>query len=402
MDKLGFETELIEEHGIYTAFAKHGSGKFKILYLAHFDVVPPGDGWRSDPFKLKVEGDKAYGRGTCDDKGNVMALLHMAEKISEGNPDCTVMIAITGDEEIGGRYGARHLRKYLSERGLLPDFVVVADGIHQQVIHRRRNAIPVRIRARQSKARIRGVTETVRFETDIFASESRHSAYIRLGVDRHCMLAASKYLDLHPEIVIRSINGAFVKSNVIPDNVELEIVRPDESAPEVEYDPTLTRIMQLLLPLTRVSFPTRPSDKGTTICPNLLSKSNGVWELYFDIRAMTNDGASVKESMMHVLGDWDRLESVEVNSGAGYVDSDVNSRLIRAARIALDKVGIPVRLVEGFGASDSRYFADAGEGIFDFGPEGDNLHGPNEWVSISSIRQTADFYYELIATLLQE
>ncbi len=400
LETLGFDVTILESEGVYTAFAKHGSGKFKILFLAHFDVVPPGDGWRSDPFVLKVDGDRAYGRGTCDDKGNVVALLHLAEKVAEERPDCTVMIAATGDEEVGGIHGAANLRRQLEAWDLLPDYVVVADGIHQQVIHRRRNALPAYVRARKQIEQIHGTVETMRFETDIFGSESRHSAYIRLGVDRHCMLAASKYLDLHPEDVVQGVRGGFVKSNVIPDWVELDIVHPDSHAPEVEYDATLTHLMRSLLALTRVPFPTKPSDKGTTICPNLLSEKNGVWGLYCDIRAMTNTGSAIREAFETVLSGWDALESVEVSDGAGYVDCDVNSNLVSSAKIALEKVGIPIRLVEGFGASDSRYFAEPGIELFDFGPEGDNLHGPNEWVSISSVQKTADFFFELIKTLL--
>ncbi|MHA1772135.1 MAG: M20/M25/M40 family metallo-hydrolase [Candidatus Thorarchaeota archaeon] len=400
LDALGFETKLLESEGVYTAFAKRGTGKFKILFLAHFDVVPPGDGWQSDPFTLRLDGDRAYGRGTCDDKGNVVVLLHLAEQVAAVNPDCTVMIAATGDEEVGGRHGAAFLRKQLEEWNLLPDYVVIADGIHQQVIHRRRNALPAFVRARRRIERVRGTTETIRFETEIFGTESRHSAYIRLGVDRHCMLAASKYLDLHPEVLVAGMRGNFVKSNVIPDWVELDIVHPDTSATETEYDVTLTFLMRSLLPLTRVPFPTRVSDKGTTICPNLLSEKDGIWELYCDIRAMTNDGGSIREAFKSVLNGWDLLESITVSNGVGYVDCDVDSNLVRSAKLALEKVGIPVRLVEGFGASDSRYFADPRIQLFDFGPEGNNLHGPNEWVSISSIRLTADFFLELIKTLL--
>jgi len=102
---------------------------------------------------------------------------------------------------------------------------------------------------------------------------------------------------------------------------------------------------------------------------------------------------------MALLEGWSDLESLEVHAGAGYVDNDPNSSLIAAARRALKDLGLPVRLREGFGASDSRHFAGTGASIFDFGVEGDNLHGPNEWVSISSIGKTAEFFHHLIQVL---
>ena len=74
-----------------------------------------------------------------------------------------------------------------------------------------------------------GTSETVRFTTETFGTNSRHSAYLRLGVDRHAMLAACKYLDLNPEFCVHDIRGAFVKSNVVPDWVELDVIHPSES-----------------------------------------------------------------------------------------------------------------------------------------------------------------------------
>ena len=50
----------------------------KVWVLSHTDVVPPGDVslWESDPFTLRVNGDRLYGRGTEDDHhGIVMSLM---------------------------------------------------------------------------------------------------------------------------------------------------------------------------------------------------------------------------------------------------------------------------------------------------------------------------------------
>ncbi len=34
-----------------------------VSLVTHYDIVPAGAGWSSDPFKLKVVDGKAYGRG---------------------------------------------------------------------------------------------------------------------------------------------------------------------------------------------------------------------------------------------------------------------------------------------------------------------------------------------------
>ena len=143
-------------------------------------------------------------------------------------------------------------------------------------------------------------------------------------------------------------------------------------------------------------------DKGKIISPNLLSKESDLWTLYLDIRAMTNDAEAVKASFQEaILGKLD-VFSLTVHAGVGYVESDPSSRLIRAASFALKKMGIPVQLVEGFGGSDSRYFAGEGSDVFDFGPRGDNLHGANEWVSISSLSENAEFFFTLVELLARD
>ncbi|MFW9793083.1 MAG: M20/M25/M40 family metallo-hydrolase, partial [Candidatus Thorarchaeota archaeon] len=211
LNDFGFLTEIIEEDGYTTAFGRRGLGEFKILFLAHFDVVPfDREKWKTDPLKLHVDGDKAYGRGTCDDKGNIVSLLLMAERLAESDPPCMVMIAVSGDEEIGGRKGAGVLKEHLIRKGLFPDFVVVADGNGQDIIHRRRNMLPTIIHVRERMEKIKGRKKTLKITTETYGTDSRHSAYMRFGVDRHAMIAASKYLDLNSQAVVQDVRGLFL------------------------------------------------------------------------------------------------------------------------------------------------------------------------------------------------
>ena len=52
LDGFGFQTELLESEGYYTSFGRRGHGSFKILFIAHYDVVPFGEGWKTDPLLL--------------------------------------------------------------------------------------------------------------------------------------------------------------------------------------------------------------------------------------------------------------------------------------------------------------------------------------------------------------
>lgn len=52
--------------------------------LAHMDVVPAGEGWKvTDPFVMKVEDGRVYGRGTADDKGPALCALYAMRAIRE-------------------------------------------------------------------------------------------------------------------------------------------------------------------------------------------------------------------------------------------------------------------------------------------------------------------------------
>jgi len=54
-----------------------GSGQRTLLFEGHTDVVTPGEisAWNYDPFGSEIIGERMYGRGTCDTKGNLAAML---------------------------------------------------------------------------------------------------------------------------------------------------------------------------------------------------------------------------------------------------------------------------------------------------------------------------------------
>ena len=104
----------------------------KVWVLSHLDVVPPGDLslWDSDPFTLRVDGDRLYGRGTEDDHhGIVMSLLAVKAFLDlEITPERTIALALVADEETGSEKGLAHLldtqRQLFSEQ----DLIIVPDA----------------------------------------------------------------------------------------------------------------------------------------------------------------------------------------------------------------------------------------------------------------------------------
>ena len=52
-----------------------GKGNPTLLVACHLDVVPPGDGWNTDPFKSVVKNGRIFGRGANDNKGQMASML---------------------------------------------------------------------------------------------------------------------------------------------------------------------------------------------------------------------------------------------------------------------------------------------------------------------------------------
>jgi acetylornithine deacetylase/succinyl-diaminopimelate desuccinylase-like protein len=53
--------------------------KKTLLVYGHLDVQPAIGVWNTEPFKLTIDGDVMYGRGTTDDKGPILTILHALE-----------------------------------------------------------------------------------------------------------------------------------------------------------------------------------------------------------------------------------------------------------------------------------------------------------------------------------
>jgi len=104
----GFFTERIEyddSNGVRKAnvVGKLGNGTGGLAYFGHTDVVPVHS-WFSDrfgPYKPTVQGDKLYGRGSCDMKGSIACMLAAAQTHSDRMLEKPLYIVCTADEEVG-------------------------------------------------------------------------------------------------------------------------------------------------------------------------------------------------------------------------------------------------------------------------------------------------------------
>ncbi|MHA1556595.1 MAG: M20/M25/M40 family metallo-hydrolase, partial [Candidatus Heimdallarchaeota archaeon] len=152
----GVEANIFEDNGYYSVYGKIGTGKFHLLLMAHFDVVPVGDGWDTDPFEMVIKDNGlAYGRGVIDNKNNIASIMTILPEIQKLDLEgLTVCFELSGDEEIGGVHSAGN---YMKKFGRMPDAVMNLDGAGTVIISRRRNAMGAKVTIPKKKAKMRGI-----------------------------------------------------------------------------------------------------------------------------------------------------------------------------------------------------------------------------------------------------
>ena len=74
-----------KNYDYYAGSASIGTAEKEISVMGHLDVVPAGNGWSSDPYKMVIKDGYIYGRGVADDKGPVILGLYALKFLKDNN-----------------------------------------------------------------------------------------------------------------------------------------------------------------------------------------------------------------------------------------------------------------------------------------------------------------------------
>ena len=72
---LGFICHRLPFGEVDNLYARLGDTAPHFCFAGHTDVVPPGDGWKHDPFAGKIENGALFGRGAADMKSAIAAFV---------------------------------------------------------------------------------------------------------------------------------------------------------------------------------------------------------------------------------------------------------------------------------------------------------------------------------------
>jgi acetylornithine deacetylase len=133
---LGIESRIVasEDGRKANLFATIGpADRPGIVLSGHTDVVPcEGQAWTSDPFVVRRDDGRLYGRGTADMKGFIACCLAMARDAVTRRLATPIHFAFSYDEEIGC-IGVRRLLDQLAESPVKPRFCIVGEPTLMQV-----------------------------------------------------------------------------------------------------------------------------------------------------------------------------------------------------------------------------------------------------------------------------
>jgi carboxypeptidase PM20D1 len=122
--------EVVGNHSLLFTWKGSDAQARPVALMAHQDVVPIAPGtealWKRPPFAGVVEDGFVWGRGTLDDKSNLVTQLEALEMLLKAGvqPLRTIYFVFGHDEEVGGARGVVPIVALLRDRGVRLDWVL--------------------------------------------------------------------------------------------------------------------------------------------------------------------------------------------------------------------------------------------------------------------------------------
>ncbi len=310
-----FEVEWINRVNVKNIFLhkRFGDGPH-LCFAGHIDVVPPGEGWESDPFVPKFEDGYIYARGAQDMKSGVCAFVQACRDVNSFSG--TLSILLTSDEEGDARHGTVEVLRYLKKRNSLPDYAIVAEPTCEE-----RFGDAIKIGRRGS---INGIIEKI--------GRQGHAAY--------------------PE---KALNPIHKVAQVLPYIAGVDLDEGDE----------------FFAPSKFVITDIRAGMEVTNVTPGKL-------RMMFNVRNNTKTTkADIEAFVDRYFKDMNYILTISESAHPFMTDknSKIVKALTKAIKV---ETGIDTKYSTAGGTSDARFFAEFGVDVVEFGVINDTIHAPNE------------------------
>ena len=208
----------------------YAAGGPTVALNAHGDVVPPGEGWRHDPYGGEIADGRIYGRASAVSKSDFASYIFAVRALEALGADLrgALELHFTYDEEFGGLLGPGWL---LEQKLTKPDFVIAA-GFSYNIVTAHNACLQFEVTV-NGKATHGSMPETghdaLQAATAIL--NAIYAAVPGLKEIRSAIPGIS-----HPTMIVGRIDGG-TNTNVVPGKVVLKMDRrmiPEEDPAQVE------------------------------------------------------------------------------------------------------------------------------------------------------------------------
>ena len=385
--------EIVANYSLLYKWEGKNPGLNPIVLMAHQDVVPIEEAtramWLVDPFAGELKDNFIWGRGTADDKVNLISIMEAAEKLLTENyqPERTVYLVFGHDEELGGS-GAQAIVALMKSRNIAPEMVLDEGGII-------------------TKEKVPGMAKPVAL---IGTSEK---GYLSL------QLTAEK----------NGGHSSMPESETAIDILAKALIKLREHPFDPGFSPSTQGFMEHIGPempfFKKIIFANRWLFKGiiigiyektgsgnalvrTTIAPTILQagvKDNvipTIAQATVNFRLLPGDSSSgVMERVKKVIDD-ERVTVSAFNNFKGEPSSITSENSFAYKKTdEIAKKTFPNTVTTPFlmiGGTDSRHFSEISSGIIKFSPITDpvGFHGIDERVSLESYQAALWFFEQLM------
>jgi acetylornithine deacetylase/succinyl-diaminopimelate desuccinylase family protein len=245
LERLGFEVErhpvpeaevrAVGMLSVVNLVVRHRFGPGPTVALnAHGDVVPPGDGWSSDPYGADIREGWMYGRGVAVSKSDFATYAYalLALKNSGLKFGGTIELHLTYDEETGGAVGP----EWILAHGLSRPDCAISAGFSYSVVTAHNGVLHLEVTVKGKSAhaaRPETGHDALEAATRILAALYAHREGLKTSVSKVAGIG-------HANLVVGLIKGG-INTNVVPDAVTFRLDRrviPEENPDSVESELT--------------------------------------------------------------------------------------------------------------------------------------------------------------------
>lgn len=366
-----------------------------LVLMAHMDVVPVEAGteskWAHPPFSGDVSDGFVWGRGTLDDKLNVVGQLEAIEGliIAGFAPRRTVILSFGHNEEVLGS-GAKSIAAELKTRNIHPLMVVDEGGA----------VISGEVPGSDRPVALVGISEKGYLSVELVTE----------GVGGHASMPPT---ETATGIVAAAVTK--LEQNQMPARLATTRQTMDAIAPEIGFGPRIVLAnIWLVGPLVKSYLARSPATNATIRTTTATTMfSSGVKDnvLAARARAVVNfrilPGDSIEGVLAHVskvVAD-PRVAIRRLNGGVepspvSDVQSPAYALLARTIRETMpDAMVAPYVMMA---ATDSRHFSTLTQNVFRFTPvrlekaDLTRIHGTNERVGVDNMAELVAFYTTLV------